>query len=92
MFRINRVKMRLFGVQIHAVWSEPVALNSKPETVGFGSVQLQSREVTATSTESRAVFKPASLDTDSTGAAVAQALFAKDLPSTPGSSGFFCFT
>lgn len=75
-------------MQIHGVWSEPVALNSKPGTVVFGSVQLQSREVTATSTEPRAVFKPARLDTDSTGAAIAQALFAKDLPRALGSSDF----
>lgn len=44
-------------MQTHTVWSEPVVLNSKPGTVVFGSVQLKSREVTATSTEPRAVFK-----------------------------------
>lgn len=42
-------------------------------TVVSGSVLLQSREVTATSTDPREVFKPASLDTDSTGAATARA-------------------
>lgn len=75
-------------MQSHIVWSEPVALNSTAGTVGFGSVQLQSREVTATSTEPSAVLKPASLDTDSTGAANTQALFAKDLPKALGSSHF----
>jgi len=75
-------------VQTPTVWSDPVALNSKPGTVVFGSVQLQSREVTATSTELRADFKHASLDTDSTGAAIAQALFAKDLPRALDSSDF----
>lgn len=70
-------------MQIHTVWSEPLVLNSKPGTVVFGSVLLQSREVTATSTEPGAVFKPASLDTNSTGAAIAQAVFAKDFTQSP---------
>lgn len=56
-FGINCGKMRLFGVQTHTVWSDPVVLNSKPGTVVFGSIQLQSREVIATSIESGAVFK-----------------------------------
>lgn len=43
-------------MQIHTVWSETVTLNSKAGTVVFGSVLLQSREVTATSTGPREVF------------------------------------
>lgn len=63
-FRENCVKMRLFGVQIHTVWSEPDALNSRPGTVVFGSFPLLSREVTATSPEFWAAFKPAGLETE----------------------------
>lgn len=63
-FRINCVRMRLFGVQIRTVWSESDALNSRPGTVVFGSVLVLSREVTATSPEFWAAFKPASLETE----------------------------
>lgn len=83
--------MRLFGVQIHTVWSELNTLSSKPRTVFLGSVQLHSREVTANSAEPWAVFRPAGANTDSPGAAIAQALFAKDLPGALGSSEFLYY-
>lgn len=83
--------MRLFGVQIHTVWSELNALNSKPGAVLLGTVQLHSREVTANSAEPWAVFKPDSMDSDSTGAAITLAVFAKDLPGALGSSEFLSY-
>lgn len=83
--------MRLFGVRIHTVWSELNTLNSKPGTVFLGSVQLHSREVTANSAEPWAGFKPSGVDTDSPGAAIAQALFTKDLPGALGSSEFLSY-
>lgn len=51
-------------MQIRTVWSESDALNSRPGTVVFGSVLVLSREVTATSPEFWAAFKPASLETE----------------------------
>lgn len=77
-------------MQIHTVWSETVTLNSKAGNVVFGSVLLQSREVTATSADPREVFKPASLDTDSTGAAIAQVL-PKIYPE-PEAAPIFCLS
>lgn len=59
-------------MQIHTVWSKTVTLNSSAGTVVSGSVPLQSREVTETSTDPREAFKPAGLDTASIGAATAQ--------------------
>lgn len=79
-FRVSSTKMRLCGVQVHTVWSKTVTLNSKAGTVVSGSVLLQSREVTSTSTDPREAFKSATLDTDSCNWSCNCSGLAKDLP------------